>query len=409
MNNMKTTTFYILFVLLLPSAGVCQANVDFLSFREVSCYLKSGDSASFDVEIRSGDSVRLSIQILNYRNKPSVAKEDHLQLIGKSLGLTLKDIKRIPRGHEFSQKLDFYMGDETVSAALVSDQYYDHSFRAKKAGPFSIQLAEALFISDQTHYTPNSIQSILQEVDYQIMGRSGYYIPLIYAIRLEVNGELIFWDRDSKAQITRIQQFNKDFTQFRPLTNDSRYVYAQNREHDIGIWKLGDTKPLKVFKGGSNHDLIEVKLNRIEPAILISIDKVGRVCLWTVNGVSDYLHSSFMIDDVVSGDEYSSMTVVIPVAAMALSPKGDLIAISSHRVAPYGGGFHYDFRVKIYDINLAYSQASSPLIQELLAHKTGVNKIAFSADGKTLVSKDGNGLICVWDTETWKLLSKETP
>jgi WD40 repeat protein len=110
---------------------------------------------------------------------------------------------------------------------------------------------------------------------------------------------------------------------------------------------------------------------------------------------------SVRVWDVVTGETLRVFRFAIgpgregAVRAMALSPNGRLLAVSTY---PVGQG---KFGYPIFLLELENGQ----LVKVLKGHGNVVTALAFSADGQRLASGGGDRDVLVWDAKTWGLLA----
>jgi HEAT repeat protein len=129
----------------------------------------------------------------------------------------------------------------------------------------------------------------------------------------------------------------------------------------------------------------------------LAFDSAGR-SLWTASGGVEekdgmevpVLDSTLRHWDAGTGREADRLELTAGIAVAAVSPTGRLAA-----VAASGGNV-----VALYDL------ARKEKVRSLAEHDRPVCCLAFSADGKVLLSGGEDGLVVAWDTQTGKLLHR---
>jgi Tol biopolymer transport system component len=96
--------------------------------------------------------------------------------------------------------------------------------------------------------------------------------------------------------------------------------------------------------------------------------------------------------DATIGQPLRTIDNLWPIVSIAISPDGRMIAAAG------GTGVGGENSIKLWDI------ASGQLVRSLTGHSTFVNSVAFSPDGRTLVSGCVDGTIKLWDITNGQML-----
>jgi WD40 repeat protein len=138
---------------------------------------------------------------------------------------------------------------------------------------------------------------------------------------------------------------------------------------------------IKLFDPASGAELgsLEAKMDGVmglsftpDSKTLVSCGQDGKVRIWDI----DAKKNRFILDSRMSGGR-----------SMALSRDGKTVAIGTDGSA-----------VRLWSV-----LTGKELFPQYEGHDSWFNCLAFSPDGKTLVSGEFNHQICVWDTASWKL------
>ena len=214
--------------------------------------------------------------------------------------------------------------------------------------------------------------------------------------------------------------------------NGTKLIGAvENRE--IKVWKLGEdiTPPtlLKTIKGQKSWQGNVLMLLSPDTRLLANTtmdwknkNKIAQIQLWdtatgklshTLTGHARWVKSiAFSADSetLVSGDEYETIRLWDTATGKLKSVLNWKHGTSTHTLAfsPNGrfiASGHYD-GVKLWDNTVKPKQQTEDAIGdyqhtlEIRGHKDYVSKLAFSPDGKTLLTGSKDGTIQAWDTAT---------
>lgn len=194
---------------------------------------------------------------------------------------------------------------------------------------------------------------------------------------------------------------------------DGKLLAASGPKNRIYLWETATLKELRSLPGRQ----YEVRSLDFSPdskqLVSCGMDKIVR--LW----------------DVASGKEIRSFQAPGIVDGVRYSPDGKTIAARSdgrsilvwgvksrkllHRFAGYGGGFAYPMAFSPDGKKLLAAQVTGLQVWETATGKElfpasgireSIGKLAYSADGRTMATENGEGTIRIWDTATYRELRR---
>ncbi|KAL5503814.1 hypothetical protein ACEPAH_7885 [Sanghuangporus vaninii] len=174
--------------------------------------------------------------------------------------------------------------------------------------------------------------------------------------------------------------------EFRKVSSDGKYVIG-SKDSTIGIWDAGTGKRVSApFNVGAVYGM--------------AVSSDGKL-LATVSG------SRVWIWNVDSGELVKELSHVTYVYSVGFSPDGKYVALGGYAeisIWDVDSGqpiwSSLDNTVRIWDVNGSTEIAS----REFEAHTNMVTSVAFSADGKRIVSGSWDYTIHIWDADTGKHL-----
>jgi WD40 repeat protein len=140
----------------------------------------------------------------------------------------------------------------------------------------------------------------------------------------------------------------------------------------VSIWDVNKRKLITTWKGHKKAIICSAFVK--DGKTLATGSRDGTVKLW----------------ETATGKEKATLKVGVEVNSIAVSPSGDRLAV--------GGYVDSGDNLYLFDLKTNEKSASK-------AHRFGVNSVAFSADGKMLVSAGGGFGSSAGDVKLWQVLS----
>jgi WD40 repeat protein/transcriptional regulator with XRE-family HTH domain len=213
------------------------------------------------------------------------------------------------------------------------------------------------------------------------------------------------WDAHTGAQLQRLQHPALAWAlNFSP---DGRYLATSSFDGYARIWDVTTGQEVNRFLHGERERVYGVRFS-VDGRLLATAGLKGGVKVWNIatgaltmqvmhESAAGYLRftpdGKYLVSgsvdhtarvwDLASGTEVRRMTADSPLYELDISPDGRLLA----------GGDDHDARV--------WDLATGTRLL-LLPHPTGVNGVAFSADGKYLATAAKDGVARVWLVSTGK-------
>ncbi len=247
------------------------------------------------------------------------------------------------------------------------------------------------------------------------------------------NGKLRVWNVADGALLYDVP-YGGAFVHAVAFSSDGRYLAAGGDEKQayVQLWQAADGKPLRKFVGHTGA-VLSVGFNRAGDRLLTT-SQDGTVRIWNVADGAELKqfrgHASGVTSAAFSPDEKTIVTtgqdgtaIVWPLDA--LSPTGssdddapaDVRAFRGHRGPIHGVVYAPDGQtvatvgddrrvliwkpsdVRPYRLAEVFSEQPPPppSSRELIGHRTAVLGVAFSPDGKCLVSGGLDNALIVWD------------
>jgi hypothetical protein len=159
------------------------------------------------------------------------------------------------------------------------------------------------------------------------------------------------------------------------LSPDGTLLATGSYDHSIALWEVASGKQLALLEGhnGAVYELAFHPTGRM----LASASGDRTVKLWR-------------LPDGARLDTLKEATKEL--YALAFHPSGEQLA---------AGGV--DNRIRIWRIHPEGKENESPLLQSVFAHEQAILRLAYAADGATLVSSGEDGLVKIWNARTLAL------
>jgi WD40 repeat protein len=183
-----------------------------------------------------------------------------------------------------------------------------------------------------------------------------------------------FWDVDS-GQLLDVWEAPGALVYGLAYSPDGRLLAAGDGDGSLLLWDLDS----------GLSALPRLRLDNPPTVLSISFQPDGR---WLATGSGSGL---IRIWDRTSGELRRELRASDNPVRATFSPDGRLLAAGS-------GGFAPDYAVRLWD------PANGQLVRTLEGHTTDVKDLAFSPDGRLLVTCDGDGITRLWAVTTGQAL-----
>jgi WD40 repeat protein/uncharacterized caspase-like protein len=169
---------------------------------------------------------------------------------------------------------------------------------------------------------------------------------------------------------------------------DGRFVLTASREYAAILWSVDEGKEVRRFEEYPPREITSVAFLPDGNSVVTGDDK-GTVRIW----------------DLHTGQELQRLTDSMPIGAISISPKGDLIATARGSIGGLNsfitGSFDW-FSVHLWD------RQSGKNIRSFEGHTGSVCAVAFSPDGKWLATASDDHTARLWDVATGKEVHRLT-
>jgi len=182
-----------------------------------------------------------------------------------------------------------------------------------------------------------------------------------YVVSGDHDGTIKLWDVSSGREVQTFTGHG-GYVESVNLSPNGKYVAAAGSHDTVKLWDVSSGKVIKSFKGNSN---------RIR-SVAFSPDGKNVVAL-SESAITIWDISTGMKVRTIEDDDTSSF---------AISPDGKYVI---------SGGGHYVRTLKLWDV------LSGEVINTFRGHANGISCVAYSYDGRYVVSGDHGGTIKLWD------------
>ena len=183
-----------------------------------------------------------------------------------------------------------------------------------------------------------------------------------------VAGEVRFWNV-ADGKLVRTIRGHQDAIYALALAPDGRSFATGSYDHEILLWDKEKEQPIRAFHG-HNEAVMSLEF-RADGRILASASADRTVKLW----------------DVATGERRDTLgESTKALNAVAFSPDGKLVA---------AGGV--DNRIRIWTVGADAKEGTNPIRSSSFAHEGAILRLAWSADGKTIVSSADDRTAKLWN------------
>jgi len=183
-----------------------------------------------------------------------------------------------------------------------------------------------------------------------------------------VAGEVRFWNVADGKPVKSFRG-HEDAIYALALAPDGKSFATGSYDHDILLWDKDQDKPLRAFRG--HNEAVMGLAFRGDGKILASASADRTVKLW----------------DVATGERRDTLgESTKALNAVVFSPDG--------RIVGAGG---VDNRVRLWNVSADAKEGTNPILSSSFAHEGAILKLAWSADGKTLLSSADDRTVKLWN------------
>jgi WD40 repeat protein/mono/diheme cytochrome c family protein len=183
-----------------------------------------------------------------------------------------------------------------------------------------------------------------------------------------VSGEVRLW-KVADGSLVRSFRGHEDAIYAIALAPDGRSFATGSYDHGILLWDRDQDRPIREFKG--HNECVTGLAFRPDGKILASASADRTVKLW----------------DVATGERRETLgESTKALNAVAFSPHGTLVA---------AGGV--DNRIRLWTVSADAKEGTNPLRSSSFAHEGAILKLAWSTDGKTIVSSADDRTVKLWN------------
>lgn len=180
-------------------------------------------------------------------------------------------------------------------------------------------------------------------------------------------GEIQLWDLQSDT-LARTMQGDHDCIYSVAFSPDGKLIASGSYDKLIKLWDPSTGKELRTLK------------DHIDAVFAVAFSPDGK---WLASGSQD---NSVKIWDVATGERlYTLSDPVDGISCIAFSPSGKQIAAAG-----------YDMRIYVWSL----TQSAGTLEQSLIADEGSILQIAWSSDGKRIITSSSDGSIRIRDAST---------
>ncbi|HUE71448.1 MAG TPA: c-type cytochrome domain-containing protein, partial [Pirellulaceae bacterium] len=190
-------------------------------------------------------------------------------------------------------------------------------------------------------------------------------------------GEARLW-KVADGSLVKVFQGHKDSVYAVRLSPDGSLLATGSYDSSIKLWNVADASVAKSLDG-HNGAVFELAFRK-DGKVLASASGDRTVKLW----------------DVASGERLDTLKESQKeLYTLAFHPDGTRLAAAG-----------VDNRIRVWQISEAAKEGTNPLLLSKFAHETPVLRLAWSADGKTVVSTGEDRLVKVWNAEAMTIRSQ---
>ncbi len=182
-----------------------------------------------------------------------------------------------------------------------------------------------------------------------------------------VDGLITVWDRSTGREITRIK--HQSWIRKIIFNYDGKYLATSSNDDDVKVWEITTGKEVASLK---NEDAVTAITFSPQGNYLAIGNRAGIVRVWDI----DKNKETFKITQ--SGRRKGWIENEGWINAVVFSPNGEYLAAATH-----------DARIW----NLANSQEVGRML-----HKTKIENLAFSPDGKLIATAGSDGIVKLWQS-----------
>jgi len=195
-------------------------------------------------------------------------------------------------------------------------------------------------------------------------------------------GEARLWNT-TDGSLLRVFEGHKDALYSAALSPDGRVLATGSYDQKIKLWEVATGKELRTL-AAHNGAIFGLAFRR-DGKVLASASADRTIKLW----------------DVATGRRLDTLSQPLKEQyTVAFSPDGTRLAAAG-----------VDNRIRVWQISATALEGSNSLLESRFAHEGAIMKLAYSADGKTIVSTAEDRTVKLWDAlkVTEKLLFEKQP
>jgi WD40 repeat protein/HEAT repeat protein len=194
------------------------------------------------------------------------------------------------------------------------------------------------------------------------------------------SGDLSLWDLSTR-HVARILRGHQKEVLALAFSRDSRQLLSGGNDHSVRLWDVQTGKEVHRLDGHTRS------VNAVAFAPDASL------------GLSAGTDHTARLWDLRAGRELRELGGHADFWAVAFSPDGKHAASAGGMQEAAGTG-ERDFEVRLWDVS------SAKEVRRLVGHAEAVRALAFSKDGKRLLSADADGSVRLWQVEDGKHLAR---